>query len=129
MPQRKIRSILVDDEYFNRELIKMMIGRLSNEFEIIGEAEGIRKGRELITELKPDVVFLDIKMPDGSGFDLISGLGNIDFEVVFITGFDEFAIKALQHRAIDYVLKPIDQDKLKATLEKLMIRLEMKRKI
>src|SRR5690606_34914736 len=98
---------LIDDEYFNRELIKMMINRLKPNFQILAEAEGIRRGYDLIEEIRPDVVFLDIKMPDGSGFDLLKRFKTVDFIVVFITGFDEFSLKGKEHEALDYILKPI----------------------
>src|SRR5687767_11285494 len=120
----KISSVVIDDEFLNRKLIMMMIPKLNPAFEITGEAESIRDGFTLINKVKPDVVFLDIKMPDGSGFDLLKQFFTIDFEVVFITGFDQYALQAFEFNALDYVLKPIDMDKFKLTLEKLQARVE-----
>ena len=120
----KIKYALIEDEYFNRELLKTLITRLDPDFLLVGEAEGVTDGYELLRSTKLDVAFLDIKMPDGNGFDLLKKVEQIDFEVVFVTGFDEYAIKAFDHNALDYVLKPIDLDKLKQTLVKVKNRVQ-----
>jgi two-component system LytT family response regulator len=117
-----IRAVVIDDEFYNRDLIMKLVLKISENFEIIGIAENIEEGFELINLLKPDVVFLDIKMPGGSGFDLLRKFENPDFEIVFITGFDEYAIKAFDFNALDYILKPIDTSKLKSTLNKVSAR-------
>ena len=124
----KINAVVIDDEFFNRGLITLLISRLSNDIDVVAEAEGIREGARLIQLHKPDVVFLDIKMPDGSGFDLIEKFPGFQFEVVFITGFDEYESVAAEHNALDYVLKPIDIDKFKHTLEKIRQAVHVKRK-
>ena len=115
----KISAIIIDDEFYNRDLISQLVLNTNSEFEILGCAENIEEGFDLINSKKPSVVFLDIKMPGGSGFDLLRKFTNPDFEVVFITGFDEYAIKAFEFNALDYILKPIDTIKLKSTLEKV----------
>ncbi len=74
---------------------------------VLGEAEGVRSGIELINQTKPDVVFLDIQMQDGSGFKLLEIIEKIDFRVIFTTAFDQFAIRAIKFNALDYLLKPI----------------------
>lgn len=117
---------MIDDEYLNRKLIAMMVTKLNSDFVISGEAENIRDGLKLITELKPEVVFLDIKMPDGSGFELLRKIPEITFEVVFITGFDEYALLAFEFNAIDYVLKPIDMTRLQLTLDKVSKSVKMR---
>lgn len=118
----KIRAVVIDDEFYNRDLISKLILNTNSNFEIIGSAENIEEGFELIKSKKPDVAFLDIKMPEGSGFDLLRKFENPNFEVVFVTGFDEYAIKAFDFNALDYVLKPIDTSKLKLTLDKVQNR-------
>ena len=123
----KIKAIIVDDEFFNRGLINMLITKLNPNFVVSGEAESVNEGYKLISEIGPDVVFLDIKMPDGSGFDLLKKFTSINFEVVFITGFDKYALQAFEHNALDYVLKPVDLDKFKQTLERVERRLNKSR--
>lgn len=123
---KKIKSVVIDDEYLNRDLITKLINRLDPNFEIIGEADNIGSGFDLITECNPDLVFLDIKMPGGNGFELLKRFEKPNFEVVFITGFDEYALQAFEYNALDYILKPIDTDKLKNTLEKVYKRISSK---
>ncbi|MES2761543.1 MAG: response regulator transcription factor [Bacteroidota bacterium] len=120
---KKIRAVVIDDEYLNRDLISQIVVKISDNYVIIGQAEDVESGFELIQSVEPDVVFLDIKMPDGTGFDLLKQFPNPGFEVVFITGFDEYAIKAFEFNALDYILKPIDQSKLTKTLIKVQDRI------
>jgi two-component system LytT family response regulator len=115
----KISAVVIDDEFFNRGLITLLISRMASDIEVVAEAEGFREGIRIIQNHAPDVVFLDIKMPDGSGFDLLERFQAFEFEVVFITGFDEYESIADRHNALDYVLKPIDLDKFKHTLDKI----------
>lgn len=117
-----ISALIIDDEAFNRELVNSLIRELNPAFSVIGEAADIAEGFRLIKALKPNVVFLDIRMPDGSGFDLLKRFDNIEFEVVFVSGFDEYALKAFDYNALDYVLKPIDLAKFSDTLNKVQLR-------
>ena len=123
----KIKAIVIDDEFFNRGLITMLILRLNSNFIVSGEAESVNEGYKLITETQPDVVFLDIKMPDGSGFDLLKRFVTINFSIVFITGFDQYTMEAFEHNALDYVLKPVDLDKFRQTLEHVQTRVQKNR--
>jgi two-component system LytT family response regulator len=118
----KIKALVIDDEYLNRDLITKLVHRIDSNFQIIGEAENITDAFELIKSHKPDLIFLDIKMPGGNGFELLNRFAKPDFEVVFITGFDEYAIQAFEYNALDYVLKPIDPFKFKNTLERVRER-------
>lgn len=120
----KIKAVVIDDEFFNRALITMLITRLNSSYIISGEAESVKEGYKLINEIKPDVVFLDIKMPDGSGFDLLKKFTTIHFEVVFITGFDNYPSETFEPNTFDYILKPVDLDKFKQKLDDVERRLE-----
>src|SRR5687768_7139768 len=117
-----IRTVVVDDEYFNRELIKLLVSRASPDIIISGEAGNLKEAVILINAVDPDVVFLDIKMPDGSGFDLLKRFPNQRFKAIFVTGFDDFVIKAIEAKAFDYILKPIDTDKFQSTVEKVRLQ-------
>ncbi|MDC3337620.1 LytTR family DNA-binding domain-containing protein, partial [Flavobacteriales bacterium] len=85
---------------------------------IVGEAEGVVSGAKLIREVNPDLVFLDIQMPDGTGFDLLEITGTDRFKVIFTTASDEYAIKAFKFSAVDYLMKPIDPDELISAVDK-----------
>jgi two-component system LytT family response regulator len=86
---------------------------------VCAEANGVESGREVIEQHHPDLVFLDIEMSDGSGFRLLEKFNTIDFEVVFTTAFEQFAIKAIRYQALDYLLKPIVPEELIAAVEKV----------
>lgn len=113
---KQITAIIVDDEYFNRELLKTMVARLNPAFRIVSEADNKQSAMKLIEEVRPDVVFIDIRMPDGSGLDLLRALPGREFEAVIVTGNDDYLPADYLTLAADYVLKPIDMEKLKATL-------------
>ena len=113
-----IRSIIIDDEENNRQMIGDLLIKYCPEIEVVGEADGVELGVLMVQKHHPDLIFLDIKMDDGDGFDLLEKLGNIDFKVIFITAYEEYAIKAFKFSAIDYLLKPVDPDDLVIAIEK-----------
>jgi len=123
---RKINAVIIDDEYSNRGLIKKLITELNPCFNVMGEAESVASGYKLINSLNPEIVFLDIKMSDGSGFTLLEQFDKIRFGVVFISGFDSYALRAFEFNALDYVLKPIDAQKFGKTLLKVQYNIENK---
>jgi two-component system LytT family response regulator len=114
-----IRCVIVEDELNSREALKAMLKRFCPDVLLCGEAEGVESGKEIIDLHHPDLVFLDIEMRDGSGFRLLEKFGNIDFEVVFTTAFEQFALKAIRYQVLDYLLKPIVPDELIAAVEKV----------
>lgn len=115
-----LRSIIVDDEKLSRDLLHASLEEYCSGIEVGGEAASIEEARPLIEQYEPDVVFLDIQMPNGSGFDLVAD--NRKFEVVFVTAYRQFAIHALKAGAVDYLLKPIDTAELKSSVERLYSR-------
>lgn len=108
----KIRAILIDDEVKVRHVLRIKIEKYCPQIEICGEAGNITDAEIMIREQKPQLIFLDIQMPGGSGFDLLRSIENLNFEVIFTTGFDEYAIKAIKANAIGYLLKPISTAEL-----------------
>ncbi|NOR87251.1 MAG: response regulator [Bacteroidales bacterium] len=114
-----IRCVIVDDESKAREILAEMLKLYCTSVEVVGQAHNVNSGHEMIKALKPDLVLLDIKMPDGSGFDLLNRFNNLDFKVIFITAHEEYAIKAFRFSALDYILKPIDPSDLISAVEKV----------
>jgi two-component system, LytTR family, response regulator len=120
----KSTAVIIEDEKNSRELLKSIIQSGCPDIVILGEAENVKEGVELIKNVKPQIAFLDISMSDGTGFDLLSQLGSLKLDVVFTTATDKFAIKAIKYSAVDYLLKPIDADELKAAVQKITERKE-----
>lgn len=118
------KVLIIDDENRTRKLIAKMIESFGMDVETIPEGENVQSGIEAIKKYNPDIVFLDIQMPDGTGFDVLASVPNKKFEVIFITAHEEFAIKAIKFSALDYLLKPVDTTELKAALEKALITIE-----
>lgn len=113
-----MRAVIIDDMPAARIALKEDLRSYCPEVTLVGEAEGVVSGAKLIKELEPDLVFLDVQMPDGSGFDLLEILPTADFKVIFTTASDAFALKAFKFSAIDYLLKPIDPDDLKEAIQR-----------
>ena len=126
MIPHKIKAIIIDDEAHCRSALKKQIEWSIPSLEIIGEFENATSGEKGINELSPDLVFLDIEMPDKNGFDLLRSIENIRFEVIFTTAYDSFAIEAFRVNAVDYLLKPIDEDQLIDAVDKVAIHLRNK---
>lgn len=116
----QLRAIIVDDENMARENLKMLIEEFCPEIHVVEMAENITEAKRKILEFEPEVVFLDIRMPSGSeGFELLESIENINFQIVFVTAFKDYAIQALNVNAIHYILKPIDIDDLQNAVRKL----------
>lgn len=114
------RTLIVDDEELARLRMKKLLEPYASQVEIIGEAQDGLSALEKIRSLKPDLVFMDIQMPGMTGLEVISQLQESEIPwVVFATAFDEYAIRAFEESAMDYLLKPIEADRLKATMAKL----------
>ncbi len=115
---KKYKAIIIDDMEQARSTFLQDLNIYAPEFEVIGQADGVVSGAKLLKNLKPDILFLDIQMQDGNGFDLLDLLQEIPFKIIFITASDAHAIKAFRYAAIDYLLKPIDPDELVEALSK-----------
>ena len=113
-----ISIAVVDDEPKARETIINILALSNFELTIVGEAESVKSAYKLITQKSPELVLLDINLPDGNGFDLLKKFEKINFKIIFITAHEEYAIQAFKFSAIDYILKPIRAAELFAAIEK-----------
>jgi two-component system, LytTR family, response regulator len=113
-----IRTVIIDDEKNVRELIRNILSDLCPGVEVVGEADGVNSGLKLIKDSHPDLLLLDIKMEDGTGFDLMAQYKGEPVRIVFITAYEEYAIRAIKLSAVDYILKPIAPQDLKNAIEK-----------
>jgi len=114
-----IKIVIVDDENNVRIVIKKLLALVSNDYQVVGEAASVVEAKEIIEKTKPDLLLLDIELEDGTGFDLLKQISNPNFKLIFITAFNEYAIKAFKFNALDYLLKPIDPEELKTAIEKV----------
>ncbi len=114
-----IQSVIVEDEKKSRELLEKLIQKNCPDVRIAGMADSVESGAALLRKLKPRLVFLDIEMPDGSGFDMLKQVQDLSFDVIFITASDRYAINAIKYSALDYLLKPVDAEELKAAVQKV----------
>jgi len=110
--------VLIDDDSKNLKILRSMLTSFCPNVRILGEATNAQSGIELINAVHPELVFLDIEMPYGNGFELLDKLMPVNFEIIFITAFDEYSLRAFRYSAIDYLLKPVDIDDLKAAINK-----------
>ncbi len=116
-----MKAIIIDDEKFCREdLFEKINIFFPSEITVIGQADSVKTAVPLIKNLKPDLLLLDINLEDGNGFDVIANCNNKNFDVIFITGYDQHALKAIKVGALDYVLKPIDDDEFKIAINKAL---------
>lgn len=113
-----LKTIIIDDEAKARRILESFITEYCPQLQIAGIAEDVVQGVKLIQKQKPDIVFLDIEMPGFNGFQLLEFFDEISFEIIFVTAYSEFALKAFQVSAVDYLLKPVQIDQLIKAVEK-----------
>ena len=114
-----MRAIIVDDEKRARNYLRGILEDQFKKIEIIGEADGVEAGIQLVKELTPELIFLDVQMQDGTGFDFLAKINRSKFHVIFISAYDRFAITAIKFSAVDYLLKPVESVDLGLALEKV----------
>jgi len=124
----KLRAIVVDDEMPSREALGTYIKDFCQELEVVAECDCIKAAYKAIIEYQPEIVFLDIEMPNGNGFDLLQMFDKPDFKVIFVTAYSEYAIKAFRFSAADYLLKPVKVDELLESVRKVKSEIEAKSK-
>lgn len=121
-----IRTVIVDDEPNNIETLQQLLLKYCPQVELAGTADSVARAREAILESKPDLVFLDIEMPYGNAFELLNSLPVIEFEIIFVTAFGNYAIEAIKFSALDYLLKPVNIKELQAAVQKAAQRIQFK---
>ena len=117
-----IRAVAIDDESNSLELLKTLIETYIPEISELQLCASPVQARDLLAAYKPDLVFLDIEMPGASGFDLLNALPEINFDIIFTTAYNQYAIQAIKHSALDYLLKPIDVDELEGAVQRHLRR-------
>ncbi|HYE55933.1 MAG TPA: LytTR family DNA-binding domain-containing protein [Chitinophagaceae bacterium] len=121
-----LRTIIVDDEPKNRKLLVSLLSEFCPQVKVEGEAGSADEAAQLIQQVNPELVLLDIEMPYGNAFDLLDKLMPVDFEIIFITAFDEYTLKAFKYSALDYLLKPVDIAELQVAIEKAAKKIHLR---
>jgi len=116
---KTIKALIVDDEAAARDVLDSLLLRISSTINVVGKCTDVPDAVEQIKLLKPDVVFLDVQMPNYAGYEIVNFFDEIDFAIVFVTAYDQYAIKAFELSAVDYLVKPINRLRLKEAIEKL----------
>lgn len=120
----EITAVIIDDEVNARQALKNLLEFYCPKVNLIGEADGVNSGFTLIGQTNPQLVFLDIRMPDGTGFDLLRRFKKIPFKLIFVTAYDQYALNAIKLSAVDYLLKPVNPKELNYALEKAYNQIE-----
>jgi two-component system, LytTR family, response regulator len=122
-----MRTILVDDEVDGIRTLKKLLELNCPEVEIVATCQNATEALQKLEEVKPELVFLDVRMPGKTGLDMLAELSEIDFEVIFVTAHNEYMLQALQFSAVDYLLKPVDEDRLQEAVLRVEKRLKEKK--
>lgn len=117
--ETKLQAIIIDDELDNVKLLSLQLRMYCPQVDVVAECTKSEEGLREIKRLNPAVVFLDIEMPRMNGFELLEQVGEINFSLVFVTAYDQFAVKAFRYSAVDYLLKPIDTRELQEAIKKI----------
>jgi len=123
-----IRAIIIDDELHSRETTKMMLEAMQMDISIVGTAVNAIEGIKLITDTNPDLIFLDVQMPEISGIQMLDKVPNYEGEIIFITAYDQYAVQAFKKGALHYLLKPLDPDELEEAVNRVKKLVQIKDK-
>ena len=115
-----IKAVIIDDEKRARDFIESIVRNNFQEISILAKAGSVIEGIKAIAKNKPDIVFLDIEMQDGTGFDVLEAMPERDFDFIFITAYDQYAIKAFKYSAVDYIVKPIDVSEFITAVKRIL---------
>lgn len=113
-----MRTLIIDDEKHARETLLGLLEKFCPSVDVVATGTGVEEGLALMARLKPELVFLDVEMQDGTGFDLLRKLGTVPFKVIFVTAHNHFALQAIKWSALDFLLKPVDVDELTAAVSR-----------
>lgn len=113
-----MKAFILDDEKDSREIVKILLSQKFKEIEIVGEASNINDALNFLNQNEIDLLFLDIQLGTGTGFDLLQGLNQINFDIIFITAYNQYAIEAIKSNALDYLLKPINREEFNEAVVK-----------
>lgn len=114
-----LKTVIIDDDDVSRMVLRDILEKFLDNIEIIGEAASVADGVKLLENTDPELVLLDISMPDGTGFDLLDQLKSINFKLIFITAYSEYAVKAFKYSAFDYIVKPLNVEELKKAIMRI----------
>lgn len=117
-----LKAIVVDDEESARDVLENLLTRFCEGVDVVAKCASVPAAIQTIKDLKPDVVFLDIEMPQYAGYELVNFFDTIDFEMIFVTAYDQYAIRAFEIAAIDYLLKPVDIERLRKSVDRVRER-------
>ncbi len=115
---KELTAIIVDDDPFTTEQLQLLLHKYNPEIRLLAVAKNGTEGLQAISNFRPELVFLDIEMPDMSGFEMLAQLNPVDFEIIFITSFNQYAIKAIRFSALDYLLKPLQIEELRNAIDR-----------
>nr|WP_298922797.1 LytTR family DNA-binding domain-containing protein [uncultured Allomuricauda sp.] len=119
-----LKVVIVEDEKHSRETLKKLLEEFCEDVKIIATASSVKEAVKVLSVFSPDIVFLDIELQPGVGFDVLNQIKEPNFEIIFTTAFEKYAIKAIKFSSLDYLLKPIDLDELQQAIEKARNRLD-----
>lgn len=115
-----LTALIIDDEAHNQDTLVKLLERYCPEVTVVGKASGVKSGIEAIRSLHPDLIFLDMNMADGTGFDLLDALSPFDFQVIFVSAMDKNTIRTFRLGGMEYLLKPVSPEELKMAIGRVM---------